>query len=287
MGPNESKATLSLQWRGCAPNAAGASTSFVFEHAGPDAAKAALLSLQRTVERHDDGTFWQTFIAPPPETYAPTRSEPKRAKTEEVVDRPGPGPGPPFNESVASTALVLLLALCALLFALAQLWRESVSGAPSPRRVALSLLGLTSIGAGLRWLAEPTFIREAYPLPNVSRLVGESGLALGSDLYAYPHGMEIAAGVLWRLFSDDPYAGWFATNVLIGTLTIPLAWFAGTRLLKDHRGGLVVCALIALWPQHIRLSASESTHVLLVFWTMAALATTLAAAETGRLAHIA
>ena len=65
-----------------------------------------------------------------------------------------------------------------------------------------------------------------------------------------------------------------ATNVLLGTLTVPLAFLAGARLLRSAGGGLLVATLLATWPQHIRVSASESAHVLLVFWTMATLAAT-------------
>ena len=86
---------------------------------------------------------------------------------------------------------------------------------------------------------------------------------------------------LW--LASDPYDAWFRVHQLLGTLTIPLAFVAGKLLTGRRAAGIVLAALVAFWPQHIRISASEVTHVHLVFWTFLAINFALLAGRNGKL----
>ncbi len=141
---------------------------------------------------------------------------------------------------------------------------------PGCGRAWLALGAIVLLGFGVRWAAGPTFLREAYPLPDVASMLG--ALNLDSPLAAYPRGMHLLGHLAAPVLPRDPYEAWFLLDVLLGTLTIPAAWCLGAALTGRATSGLVAGALLAFWPQHVRLSASESLHVGLVLFTTLALA---------------
>ncbi|MEC9072569.1 MAG: glycosyltransferase family 39 protein, partial [Myxococcota bacterium] len=98
----------------------------------------------------------------------------------------------------------------------------------------------------------------------------------------YPQGQHVLTAALSPLLSSEPYDAWFQANAIFGTLTIPAAFLLGASLLERRRYGLVAASLLAFWPQHIRLSASESTQVGFVLWATLALTLAVLAARSGR-----
>ncbi|MEZ4268701.1 MAG: glycosyltransferase family 39 protein [Myxococcota bacterium] len=85
------------------------------------------------------------------------------------------------------------------------------------------------------------------------------------------------------LLAKNPYDAWFFANITYGTLTVLAAYALGAALTNRRRTGLITAALFAFWPQHIRFSASEATHIAFVLWATTALALAALAARTGRL----
>lgn len=250
----------------------------------PEAAQPAVALMVAAVRANDDGRFWKASVAAPEPPSAPTPGVPAAPD----ADRPGP---PPFNHSAAAIALLLLLAALATLIDLwqARRVRRRGPGAPpiEPGHL-LAALGLTALAFAIRAAVGSTFIREAYPIPDVSWLL--DGPRLASPISAYPQAPQLVAAWLAPLtrlhHPGDPIGAWMTTNLLLGALTVPVAWAAG-RALAGPTVGLVAAALLALWPQHIRLSASESTHVIFVFAAFVAFAQVLRAARAPRLSATA
>ncbi|MEC9072847.1 MAG: hypothetical protein VX938_10725, partial [Myxococcota bacterium] len=185
----------------------------------------------------------------------------------------------PLHRSNTGLALVLLLALLALLVDLPGMWRDMGCDRPGCARVTGALLALVAAGAALRWLAGPTFLQEAHPLMHIP--VGDYVRLLGEPHEPYPQGPQLMFLALRWLLPENPYDAWLTLDVLLGTLTFPAAYLLGTALGQRRAWGLMAAALLAFWPQHIRLSASESVHVAVIFWATLSLATTVIAARSG------
>ena len=185
-----------------------------------------------------------------------------------------------FTNTVTALILILIGALLFLLHDAKEWWRRTGFSDEDGRRYLGALLALTGVGAALRFGVDPTFIREAYALPSISWL-GET-IDLGAAIDAYPQGPDLTVSTIGLWLSSDPFDAWFTVHQLLGTLTIFVAFGAGKALLGHKAGGLITAALIAFWPQHIRLSASEVTHVHLIFWTFLAINWALMAAQNGK-----
>jgi len=149
------------------------------------------------------------------------------------------------------------------------------------RRSWAFLAALVLAGGLLRLTLDPMFLREAYPLASVGHL--DRGIRWAAELTAYPRGQWLLVAGLRPLLPDSPYDAWFLFNQLQGALTIPAAFFAVRALTGRVPVALAAAALLAGWPQHIRFSASESTHIALVLWAFLALGWIARAARTGRL----
>ncbi|MEC9071585.1 MAG: hypothetical protein VX938_04360, partial [Myxococcota bacterium] len=130
-------------------------------------------------------------------------------------------------------------------------------------------------------LPDPTFLREAYPLAAPGPVSRD--LHWGAALLSYPQGPFLLVRTLSGVLPAHGYDAWFGLNLLLGTLSIPAAFAAGTSLVRDRNAGLVAACLLAFWPQHIRFVASESAHVHLVFWALVSVTFTVRAARDGRL----
>ncbi len=146
--------------------------------------------------------------------------------------------------------------------------------------MALVLLVITAAGAALRFGITPTFIREAYPLQTNPYAAWEA--IPGGEISAYPNGPEVLAGVWAWLFGGAPYGVWFALHATVGALTVPLSYVPAAALTRSRGAGLTAAATLAFLPQHVRLSASESVHVTLVFWGTVAVGWAVLAAREGR-----
>jgi hypothetical protein len=266
------RATLKLVPLECSPSAPAKSASFAFESgippSAPEALRKALEAMQAAVTANDDGSFWQarSIVAT---GGAQVTSNGKRHG------------GAGLTDTVTALILILLGALLFLAHDAKEWWSRMGFAEPDGKKTFAALLALTGMGALLRFGLDPTFIREAYALPSIAWL-GES-VDLKAAIDAYPQGPDLTVSTIGLWLSSDPFDAWFVVHQLLGTLTIFVAFGAGKELIGHKAGGLVTSALIAFWPQHIRLSASEVTHIHLIFWAFLAITWALIAARNGKL----
>ncbi|MEZ4265550.1 MAG: glycosyltransferase family 39 protein [Myxococcota bacterium] len=270
---------LRLRPLSCASESQARTASFVVDTpAGPPpaAAQAAVDAMMSALRANDDGSFWKASVAAPQAAPAAVPGAPASATT-------APQGPPPFHRSVGAIALLLLLAALATLVDAIRARRDA-QAPPIEANHLLAALGLAVLAFAIRAAVGPTFIREAYPIPDVSWLL--DGARLDSPIAAYPQAPQLIAAwlaPLTRIYhSGDPIGAWMTTHMLLGALTVIVAWVAG-RALAGPTVGLVAAAFTAFWPQHIRLSASESTHVLFVFAALLAFAQAMRAARAPRL----
>lgn len=270
---------LRLRPLSCASDSQVRTASFVLDTPGepPEvAAKAAIAVMVAALRSNDEGHFYKASVAAPEAPPPAAPGAPAPAATT-------PAGPPPFNHTAGAIALLLVLAGLASLVDLWRARRDPAAPATDPSHI-LAVLGLTALALALRAAVGSTFIREAYPIPDVSWLL--DGPRLTAPVSAYPQAPQLIAAWLAPLtrltHPGDPIGAWMTTNVLLGALTVPLAWAAG-RALAGPTVGLVAAVLLTFWPQHIRLSASESTHVLFVFAAFLAFAQALRAARAPRL----
>lgn len=280
--------TLRLTPAACAPDAPGNSLSFQFHPTPPPqtpAGAALLARLQAHITANDRTPFFTTWLPRPP------------TAAERAAARPDLPPAPglfavPLHHSTTGIALVLLTALVFLLADLRPLARDlGLTRATAPRTLAL-LAALLAIAYALRTAAGPTWLREAHPFLAIPAALDSP--VLGYPIETYPQGPQLLFRALTSLLPasllGDPFAAWLRVNVLLGTLTVAFAFALGAALPTspsrpaDSRAatGLLAAALCAFWPQHIRVSASESVHTALALAATAALALALVAARTGR-----
>lgn len=192
----------------------------------------------------------------------------------------------PMNRSAMGILFLLLAALVAWLLDLPHAARDlGVRGAPGARATVLWLLGLCGVGLAVRLAVDPMFIREAFPLLPIPPFL--DARLLGEAIDVYPQAPHLMAAALAPWLSSDPVSSWFTSNVIYGTLTIPAIFVLGAAASGRARVGLFAAALLAFWPQHIRVSASESAHVSLVLWATVAAAWSILAARSGRLSAFA
>ncbi|MCB9787641.1 MAG: hypothetical protein H6744_13245 [Deltaproteobacteria bacterium] len=256
---------------GLAPTA-----SFAFAVDRPPATgagRAALGVVADRVRAADGGSFWKAFVAPP-NPAAPAAGEPPRASLWVRAFQL------PLQHSTTGIALVLLaLCLCLLVDARAFAADLGLRG-PGGVRTVVAILALTAAGLALRALAGPTFLREAHPLLAIPPFADAP--VLGQPIEVYPQGPQLIFAALRGLFPGDAYAAWLWVDVVLGALTIPAAYAMGAALTGRRATGLAAAALMAFWPQHIRVSASESVHVHVALFATLGLALAIAAARTGR-----
>ncbi|MEE8410011.1 MAG: hypothetical protein V3T05_10420 [Myxococcota bacterium] len=188
--------------------------------------------------------------------------------------------GQPLNQTQLGLLAIILIALGVIVADSRGLARDFMDRRAGGGRVLLALAGLTAIAAVLRVVAEPTFLRDAHLLPYPSWI--SDGLSGMHAIEPFPRGPEIMLRALAPLLSDDVYASWFAANIIIGTLTVPAAFALGTAVTGRRTLGFVVAATVTFLPQHIRVSASESTFVVFAFWVFIATALTVRAGRCAR-----
>ena len=188
----------------------------------------------------------------------------------------------PFNRSAIGILFLLITALLAWMIDLPHAARDlGVRGAAGARATFLWLVGLSALGLAVRLAIDPMFIREAFPLLPIPPFL--DARLLGEVIDVYPQAPHLMTAALAPLLPNDPVSSWFTANAIYGALTVPAMFALGAAASGRARVGLFAATLIALWPQHIRVSASESAHVALVLWATIAAAWSLLAARTGRL----
>ncbi len=261
-----------------APLPPTASFAFALEQppATPEGA-AALAALADTLRAADTGTFWQSWSDPPGSTTQKDASQKVAPQLRALLTRAFEHP---LEHSTTAIAIVLLALLLALLAALAALLADLGLRGPGAARTALALLALTALALALRALAGPTFLREAHALLAIPPFADAP--VLGQPIEVYPQGPQLVFAALRPLLPGDAFSAWFAMNVLLGALTVPAAYALGSALTGGRALGLATAALFALWPQHIRVSASESVHVHVALFATLGLALAIVAARTGR-----
>ena len=224
---------------------------------------AAFEALIAAIAEHDDNSFYKIRMSPPPEIRE---------------DAPGP---PPAWRTLALTGVLVWAGLLGLLIGLIGVLRSPhESWTPLDSRTWWTLAIFVGLAAILRFAIDPAFLREAYPLASVGHL--DRGVRWGADLTVYPRGQWLLVAGLRPLLPGSPYDAWFLFNQLQGVLAVPAAFFALRSLTGRVAVGLAAAALLAFWPQHIRFSASESTHIGLVLWAFLAIGWTARASRTGR-----
>ncbi|MEZ4267673.1 MAG: hypothetical protein R3F39_14940 [Myxococcota bacterium] len=234
--------------------------------------EAALTALADALRSADAGTFWQSFSDPP--AAASRKAEAHKPPWLTTAFEH------PLQRSTTAIALLLLALLLSLLADLPALLADLGLRGPGAARTAMALLGLTGLALALRLLAEPTFLREAHALLAVPPFADSQ--VLGQAIEIYPQGPQLVFAALRGLLPGDAFAAWFSMNVLLGALTVPAAYAMGAALTGGRALGLATAALMALWPQHIRVSASESVHVHVALFATLGLALAILAARSGR-----
>ncbi len=269
------RASLTLTWVGCAAPGQRRTSSFALSTSGPVGPTDTLAA---AVTANDPGGFWRSW------------STPKPPVSDQSPSRPGAAQGSseePQSQSHPSNALMaLLLALCLLawIIELPRLLRElRLVGVPGARATLLWLFGLTLAGLTLRTLAEPTFIGATAPLPDVTWHGASMEALLSRPFGGSPIGPQALTRFFEPLLPADPYDAWLMGRVYLGALTIPWAFVLGAAVFRRRAAGLVFAATLAFLPHHVRISASESTQVDFLFFSMAAAALMLMAARSGRL----
>lgn len=247
----------------CSPEHAPKSASF-YRSDVPAPAQAALDMLWASVERHDSGGFYRTFVDPSPPRQDPTLGTNPRSKLQATP----PGIPDPrrvkrrasswFRTQTALAIVVILGLLAGLLGLVTQLEKLSLRGEQA-RGAWLQLGAITGLGALARAMVPAAFLREAYPLPNVHYLV--HGLDWGGEIATYPQAQALVARGLAPVLAANPFDAWFQLNLWLGILAIPAAWAAGAALTASRRCATCAALLMAFWPQHVRFTASESTHI--------------------------
>ncbi len=188
----------------------------------------------------------------------------------------------PLNRSAIGILFLLIVAVISAGVDLPHAARDlGLRASDGAKATLLWLVALFGLGLAARLAVDPMFIREAFPLLPVPPFL--DARLLGESIDIYPQAGHLMTAALAPLLPGDPVSDWFASNALYGALTVPAMFLLGAAASGRARIGLMAAALIALWPQHIRVSASESAHVALVLWATVAAAWSLLAARSGRL----
>lgn len=259
------RAHLLLSPAVCDSEARERTRSFAIErHYDPDQGSVvtAFDALVAAVRQQDNNSFYKVRMSPPPEARAH-----------------GAG-APPDWRTLSLTGCLVWAGLLGLLVGLVGVLRTpQTSWTPLTSQTWWTLGLCVAVAAALRFAIDPVFLREAYPLASVGHL--ERGVRWSAQLTTYPRGQWLLVAGLRPLLPASPYDAWFVFNQLQGVLAVPAAFFALRALTGRAAVALAAAALLACWPQHVRFSASEATHIGLVLWAFLAIGWTARASRTG------
>lgn len=282
VGPSGETSTLKVAWHGCVSDDDLISKSFGLTIEG---AAGPAKTLANRVIANDTGGFFRSFAMP--SGYRKTAKSGTQGAA--LPDWDGHGVGDESYQMPLTRHLNVIIVL--LLFGCLLSWLVEfpfllkelrLIGSPGARTTWITLFGIMLGALLVRHLAGSTFIREAYPFPNVAwQLEGTKNVLMG-QLDAYPKGPETLMHWLGPALSDDPYEAWFLARIHMGTLTVFWSFVVGATLFKRRAAGLAFAAVLAFLPHHVRISATESTHVDFIFFGSAAVALLITAARNGR-----
>ena len=148
--------------------------------------------------------------------------------------------------------------------------RRLVSADP---RVRIALAGIVVLAAALRFSTlgvQSYWLDESYSAHIASLAFGDVYGSVTSNegnppLYYY-------LAYLWRHVFGAGEFGLRSMSALVGTATVPAAFYAGRYLLASERAGLVTALLTALNPWLIWYSQEARGYIFLVFFSAVALA---------------
>ncbi len=201
-----------------------------------------------------------------PSTDAPEESRPR---THAPLKRP----------SFPSRALhgVLLGLVLALAWATLGPLRRSLVGLDRDARIDLGLV--TLLGLWARIFVAPLGLSN---WDGHDRLTLAWGLGQQIDPL-YGDGYATLMTLAWPWGALAPLTP-FHVNTLLAVLAVPLAWGLGRLVVTSERArlaGLAAGTALALWPVHLRLSATETLHVSLLTLELLALVLALASVRIG------
>jgi len=182
--------------------------------------------------------------------------------------------------SVRENYTLLALQIAILVVASAILLARRLRGAPAA--VTSALCAITGIGLLLRLLLSPrTFLHEYYHVGETlwSHLRGVAGPIYGDTGPAVYQLVAAASG------SRGDAGAIFASNLVIASLAIPAIAFASYAVVRRWSHALLAAALLCMFPQHIRFSASEVLFVPAITFGFWAIALAMLYVDSRKLAH--
>ena len=164
-------------------------------------------------------------------------------------------------------ALLALPALVWLAWRPARAWLQDVPRAAWFGLAAVVVGGAVARAAGSIWSVNHE--------NAIGWVIFEDAFAL-DHVPSYGLGGHVLYHAVLSLLPTAP-ASVFAVNFALATLTPALAFLVAWGLLRHGPSALLTAALLAFHPAHVRLSASESLHVPLLFFSALGLAALLCA----------
>ena len=224
-GPEDSYAQLTLDHRDYGPSGARLTQSFALAVvAQPPGSEAALATLSATLERNDDGRFWLAKVA-----YAEDELTSGDHQREELG-------------RWAQDGIVLLAIFIVVLLGLVV---HKLRGAEPWMKVALLVIVVG--GAALRSSLSPAISLEPWAYTRV--------LLSARLIYTGPGLAALHPEPVW--LTDLTL-----TSTLVFGLLAPLAVYVHARyLLDDHRAALVVAAIMAVLPLHLRFAHTDVAFI--------------------------
>ncbi len=227
---------------------------------GPPDDPALVDALETALARDEDGDFWKVVSA---------RSDPERIDPASS-QRPSPWLsgwlGSPGGMATVGWQLGLLV-LVGLLLATGlrrRIWRH-----PDALRLLAELAGLVALAFVVRWLLLPI-----GPGNLESHLPDPAHPPTHFEHFG-PGPGAWALGWFWLLGADDRVV--FFAGALAGSLTV-IPVYCLARLTSPYRlAGPLAGLLLALWPIHARLSATDDQWVLIALLLASAVALAVAA----------
>ncbi len=178
------------------------------------------------------------------------------------------------NYTLLAVEVAILLAASAILLA------RGLRVAPAAASYALG--AITGVGFLLRLFLSPrTFLHEYYHVGETlwSHLRGVAGPIYGDT---GPAIYQLVAGASG---SSGNAGAIFASNLVIASLAIPAIALAGYAVVRRWSHALLAAALLCIFPQHIRFSASEVLFIPAITFGFWAIALTMHYVDSRKLTH--
>lgn len=233
---------------------------------GPPGDPELVEALESALARDDEADFWKVVsarAAPAADESAGSGAPPAAVWSSGWLGSPGG-----LATVGWQAGLLLLLGLLSATALRRKIWRH-----PDALRLLAEIGGTVLLAFLVRWLLLPVGPGNLYSqLPDPAHPPAHFE-HFGPGLGAW------ALGWFWLLGADDRVA--FLAGALAGSLTV-IPVYCLARLASPHRlAGLLAGTLLALWPIHARLSATDDQSVLIALLLAAAVALVVAADRAG------